>query len=96
MIGQADGQIKIFKIKTVLLVVLIKDRISKEMKFTKILHTFKVNYNLVSNRRFYIYGYYFYEDNNMIWCINNDSELVSVLFIERGLYKLFLAGPRVY
>ena len=28
--------------------------------------------------------------------MNDNSKLISVLFIEKGLYKLLLAGPRVH
>ena len=91
MMNQTDDQIKIFGIGIVLLVILIKDKISKKVKFTRILYIFKIGYNLVLNRRLHIHRYYFYKDNNMIRCMSDDSELASVLFIKKGLHKLLLA-----
>ena len=96
MMGQADGQIKIFGIGTVLLVVLTKDRIPKEVKFIRVLYAFKVGYNLVLNRRLRAHKYYFHGGDNMIRRMNNDNELVSALFIKKGLHELLLAGPGVH
>ena len=66
MMDQVDGQIKIFNIKTVLLVILTKDKILKKIKFTRILHTSKISYNLVLNRRLRAHKYYFYKGDDMI------------------------------
>ena len=94
--NQADNQIRVFGIKTVLLIILIKNGISKKMKFIRVLYTFKINYNLVSNRRFRVYGYYFHGGDDTIRHINNNSELTSASLIKKGLYKFFLAGPGVH
>ena len=87
---------KIFKIKTILLIILIKNRILKKIKFIKVLHTPKINYNLILNRRLHTYKYYFYGDDNIIQYIDDNSKLAFIPFIEKGLYKLFLAEPGVY
>ena len=64
--GQVDDQIKIFKIKTVPLVILTKDKTPKKIKFTRVLHTPKISYNLVLNRRLRAHKYYFYKGDDMI------------------------------
>ena len=94
--GQADSQIRIFGIGTVLLVILIKDKILKKMKLTRILHIFKINYNLVLNRRLCVHKYYFHEGDDTIWHMSNNSKLASAPLIEKGLHELLLAGPGVH
>ena len=94
--GQMNNQTRVFKIKIILLIILIKDRTSKKVKFTRILYIFKVGYNLVLNRRFCVYKYYFYGGDDMIRRMNNNSKLIFVSFIEKGLHELLLVEPRVH
>ena len=96
MMDQADGQTRVLGIKTIPLVVLTKDETPRKVKLIKVLHTFKVDYNLVSNRRLHAHGYYFHGDDNTIRRMNNNSELASAPFIEKGLHKLLLAEPGVH
>ena len=96
MMGQADGQTRVLGIGIVPLVVLTKDGISREVKFIRVLHALKVGYNLVSNRRLCVYGYYFHGGDDTIRRMSDDSELASASLIERGLHELLLAGPGVH
>ena len=75
---------------------LIKNKISKKVKFIRVLYAFKVNYNLILNKRFCVYRYYFHKDDNIIWYMNNNNKLVFILFIEKRLYKLLLTELGVY
>ena len=96
MINQMNSQIKILRIKIVLLVVLIKDRTPREVKFIRVLHVLKIGYNLVSNRRLRAHKYYFHEDDNTIRHINNNNKLASAPLIKKELHELLLAGPGVH
>ena len=96
MMGQADGQTRVFGIGIVPLIVLTKDGTPREVKLIRVLYAPKVGYNLVSNRRLRAYGYYFYGGDDMIRRMSDNSELASVSFIEKGLHELLLAGPGVH
>ena len=96
MINQVDSQIKILRIKTVLLIVLTKNRTPKKVKLIKILHVLKVGYNLISNRRLCAHKYYFHKDDNTIRHISDNNKLTSAPLIKKKLHKLLLVGPGVY
>ena len=96
MMGQTDGQIRVFGIGTVPLVILTKDGTPREIKLTRVLHAPKINYNLVSNRRLCAHRYYFHRDNDTIRRINNNNKLASAPFIKKGLHELLLAKPGVH
>ena len=96
MMDQIDNQTKIFKIKTVLLIILIKNKISRKVKFIKILHAPKISYNLVLNRRLHAHKYYFHGDDDIIQHINNNNKLTFTSLIKKGLHKLLLAEPRMH